>query len=348
MESGGESGGVESEVGVRSPDRAQLLALGPVSDRAPSARLDPLLAALALTFGLSLAHHRTTLLLAPFVLGFLAWQAPAGYWRCHRRDILWMALLALAPLLLYLYVPLRANATPYLTMEIQPGQPVSLIDRSPTGLIGYVLGRGFAGELQSLPAALAATPGLLGRFAAELTPLGAGLAIVGVLVLIARRRWALLWLTGGSFAALTAFNLFYTIGDIAVFYIPSYLIACTWIGVAIAWLASLIRKPLPAPRDPSAVRKKQLIPQQVASGSSEKPSGTSPFAVLFVVIFLLLPAYLFITHAASLDRSQDTRAQDWWNCPACRQPSARCNPHQQRPRRDDAAVVHAAGRRPAA
>ena len=117
---------------------------------------DPLLAAFALTFGLSLAHHRTTLLLAPFVLVFLAWQAPAGYWRSHRRNILWMALLALAPLLLYLYVPLRANATPYLTMEIQPGQFVSLMDRSPAGLIGYVLGRGFAGELQSLPAAFAA------------------------------------------------------------------------------------------------------------------------------------------------------------------------------------------------
>ena len=106
----------------------------PVNPGRSDVELDPLLAALALTFGLSLAHHRTTLLLAPFVLVFLAWQAPAGYWRSHRRDILWMALLALAPLLLYLYVPLRANATPYLTMEIQPGQPVSLIDRSPCRL----------------------------------------------------------------------------------------------------------------------------------------------------------------------------------------------------------------------
>ena len=247
------------------------------------------------------------------MLGFLTWQAPAGYWRRHRRDILWIALLALAPLLLYLYVPLRANATPYLTMEIQPGQAVSLLDRSPAGLIGYLLGRGFAGELQGLPAALAAISSLLGRFAAELTPLGIGLVILGILILIARRRWGLLWLTGGSFAALTAFNLFYTIGDIAVFYIPSYLIACTWIGVATAWLASLIRKPLPTPRDPFAVREKQLIPQQVASESSEKSSRTSPFAVLFVVIFLLLPAYLFINHAPSLDRSQDTSAQDWWN-----------------------------------
>ncbi len=287
---------------------------GEGTDRAPSGRIDPLLAALALTFGLSLAHHRTTLLLAPFVLGFLAWQAPAGYWRHHRRDILWMALLALAPLLLYFYVPLRANATPYLTMTIQPGQPVSLLDRSPAGLISYLLGRGFAGELQSLSAALTATPGLLGRFAAELTPLGAGLAMLGVGVLIARRRWGLLWLTGGSFAALTAFNLFYTIGDIAVFYVPSYLIACTWVGVAMAWLTSLIRIPRPVSQSPSEVQEIQPTSKQTTTGSSGNPSGTFPFAVLpFVVIFLLLPTYLFVSHAASLDRSQDTRAQDWWD-----------------------------------
>ena len=52
-------------------------------------------------------------------------------------------------------------------------------------------------------------------------------------MLAVRRQWPLLWLTGASFALLTAFNLFYTIGDIAVFYIPSYLIACVWIGVGV-------------------------------------------------------------------------------------------------------------------
>ena len=139
------------------------------------------------------------------------------------------------------------------------------------------------------------------------------------------------WLTGGSFAALTAFNRFYTIGDIAVFYIPSYLIACTWIGVATAWLASLIRKPIPSPLPPSGLLEEQPISKQTTPVSSENPSGLpssglpssglspsslSPFVVLpFVVIFLLLllPAYLFISHAAPLDRSQDARAREWWD-----------------------------------
>ncbi len=105
-----------------------------------------LLAALALLFGLGLAHHRTTLLLLPVLLVFLAWQAPAGYWR--RRQSILLALLALAPLLLYLYVPLRAPATPYLAIELWPGPPTQLVDLSPAGLTSYLLGQGFAGEIQ--------------------------------------------------------------------------------------------------------------------------------------------------------------------------------------------------------
>lgn len=41
----------------------------------PGKRTSSLLAALALLFGLGLAHHRATLLLLPALLVFLAWQA---------------------------------------------------------------------------------------------------------------------------------------------------------------------------------------------------------------------------------------------------------------------------------
>lgn len=272
------------------------------------ARLDPLLAALALTFGLSLAHHRTTLLLAPFLLGYLAWQAPSGYWRHNRRTIVWLILLALVPLLLYAYVPLRAAATPYLTIELQPGQPVSLLDRSPAGLVSYLLGQGFAGELQAWPEALAATPGLAGRFLAELTPVGVGLALLGLAVLVARRCWSVLWLTGGSFLALVAFNLAYTIGDIAVFYIPCYLIACGWIGVAAAWLAGWVGSRLgvlPGSSDRSP------------SFGSQTRAPDAParriLPILVTIALFALPATLVVSQYSSLDRSRDTRAQDWWD-----------------------------------
>jgi hypothetical protein len=246
------------------------------------------LASLALLFGLGLAHHRTTLLLFPVLLVFLTWQAPAGYWR--RRQVMLLALLALAPLLLYLYVPLRAPATPYLSIELWPGQPTELLDRSPAGLANYLLGRAFAGEIQGPAQAIAAVPGLVQRFAAELTPLGLALAVLGAAVLAVRRQWALLWLTGASFILLTGFNLFYTIGDIAVFYIPSYLLACVWIGVATAWLAETAGR--------LAGRR------WIGLGG-----GVS---VVTTVLLAVLPIYLFFSHAAALDRSRDTAAADGW------------------------------------
>lgn len=247
-----------------------------------------LLATLAVVFGLGLAHHRTTLLLLPVLLVFLAWQAPAGYWRW--RPVTLLALLALAPLLLYLYVPLRAPATPYLSIELWPGQPTELLDRSPAGLLSYLLGQGFAGELQGPAQAIAAAPGLVQRLAAELTPVGLLLAGLGVSVLALRRQWALLWLTGGSFVLLTGFNLFYTIGDIAVFYIPSYLLACVWIGVAVAWLVGAAGR--------LAGRRWLGLADGVGIGVA--------------VLLAALPVYLFLGHAAALDRSRDTAAADGW------------------------------------
>lgn len=247
-----------------------------------------LLAALALLFGLGLAHHRTTLLLLPALLVFLAWQAPAGYWRWRR--VMALVLLALAPLLLYLYVPLRAPATPYLAIELWPGQPAQLVDLSPVGLVRYLLGQGFAGEIQGPARAIAATPSLLARFAAELTPAGVLLAALGVAVLALRRCWALLWLTGASFLLLTGFNLLYTIGDIAVFYIPSYLIACAWIGVAAAWLAEAIGR---------------------LAGRRWIGVGDA-VSVVVAVLLAALPAYLFLDHAAARDRSQDSATADRW------------------------------------
>lgn len=246
------------------------------------------LAALALLFGLGLAHHRTTLLLLPVLLVFLAWQAPKGYWRWQQMVLL--ALLALAPLLLYLYVPLRAPATPYLSIELWPGQLTQLVDLSPAGLVSYLLGQGFAGEIQGPGSAVAAAPSLLARFAAELTPAGVLLAALGVLVLALRRQWPLLWLTGASFALLTGFNLFYTIGDIAVFYIPSYLIACIWIGVAVAWLAGLVA---------AAVNRRWI---GLGDGAG----------IATAVLLAALPVYLFLSLASAQDRSQDTAAADGW------------------------------------
>ncbi|HMN28153.1 MAG TPA: DUF2723 domain-containing protein [Caldilineaceae bacterium] len=62
---------------------------------------------LCLLFGLGLAHHRTTLLLAPVIGLTLIWSVPA-WWRPAPIWGQW-ALALLAPLLLYLWLPLRAT-----------------------------------------------------------------------------------------------------------------------------------------------------------------------------------------------------------------------------------------------
>jgi hypothetical protein len=246
------------------------------------------LAALALLFGLGLAHHRTTLLLLPVLLVFLAWQAPKGYWRW--RQVALLALLALTPLLLYLYVPLRAPATPYLSIELWPGLATQLVDRSPAGLLSYLLGQGFAGEIQGPAQAMATAPSLLARFAAELSPVGLLLAAVGVAGLAPRRQWPLLWLTGASFLLLTGFNLFYTIGDIAVFYIPSYLIACVWIGRAVARLA-------------------ELAAAGVHRGWAGQGAGAE---IATAALLAALPITLLLNQASAQDRSRDSAAADGW------------------------------------
>ncbi|MCO5245653.1 MAG: DUF2723 domain-containing protein [Anaerolineae bacterium] len=248
--------------------------------------VSPLLWALSLATGLSLAHHRTMVLLLPVLVVYLWAVAGSRYWRNHWQGALIAAGLLVAPLLLYLYVPLRAGHSPWLTLAWQPGQTLNLLDRSPAGLVGYVLGRGFAGELHGLNHALAQTAQLPNRLVGELTWFGVALAAVGALILAARRCWSVLWLTGAGFTAFIGFNLFYAIGDIAVFYIPAYLLACGWMAVTVAWLAEKLA---------SRGRLGRWLPAVV------------------VLVFIALPLLVFVREAASQSRSQDTDAAERWS-----------------------------------
>lgn len=252
-------------------------------------RVSPLLWTLALVAGLSLAHHRTTVLLLPVVAAFLWIVAGGRYWRNHWRAALAAAGLLLLPLLLYLYVPLRAGHSPWLTLAWQADQPLELLDQSPAGLVSYLLGRGFAGELHGLQHALAQTAALPGRLGGELSWVGVALAAAGALILAARRRWSVLWLTGAAFVAFTAFNLFYAIGDIAVFYIPAYLLACGWMAITIGWLAEVLARALA-----DHGRLARWLPAAVA------------------LAFIALPLFLFTSQAAAQNRSRDTAAADRW------------------------------------
>jgi hypothetical protein len=92
---------------------------------------------LALTYGLSLTHHRTMILFAPALLGTMWWHERGAWWRDWRR-LLRLAAFFLAPMLFYLYLP-WAEAR-----NLPPGtwHPRSLVDWYhyfiDTGQIGFM------------------------------------------------------------------------------------------------------------------------------------------------------------------------------------------------------------------
>lgn len=199
-----------------------------------------------LAYGLGLTHHRTLALWLPaFALYFLLNSLPilrssAKVQLSALRFPLYVFCF-LFPLLLYLYIPLRAPASPYYQLAITNAQSITLYDNTPNGFVNYVLGRTFAFELKwdaSSVARLANTPRLLlDQFGA----IGLVLGSIGLGVMVWRREWAALTFLVLGFIATIFFNAIYHIGDIDAYYIPAYLIwalliaNCGWLIANSKW-----------------------------------------------------------------------------------------------------------------
>ncbi len=255
----------------------------------PSARLSTgaLLLLAALTFGLGLAHHRTTLLLIPAILAYLL---SVDRRILRRGRLLLRALpLLLAPLLLYLYIPWRAPATPYLHLALAPGRTLHLYGGTPAAFLAFVLGGAYGGSLD-LGVDLGARLAMAGRFLrADLGYALLALALLGLVALLARRRWSLLALTGLSTLALAGFNLFYTIGDIVVLFIPVFLLATLWAVVGVASLCHLAARLLRSARPPA-----RALPGALAAAA------------------LALPLLLGAARFDALDLSRATQVEAGW------------------------------------
>ena len=195
---------------------------------------------LAFIFGLSLTHHRTTLLLAPALLVPL-WTAAR---RSLNRSKLWQAaLLVLTPLLLYAYIPWRGGQSPYLHIRLAPDRLLHVYQNTVSGFLRWTFGTDFAGELRSVSAAWGQLPYAGRLLASEVPPMLLAVAAVGIIALIVRGHWRLLALTGLYFLAQLVFNLFYGIGDVIVLYTPLIFIVSLWAGVGLAVLLSLLHLP---------------------------------------------------------------------------------------------------------
>jgi hypothetical protein len=265
----------------------------------------------AALYGLSLTHHRTMLLLAPTIAVYL-WYArrPRVPWR-ERFDSLTRALpLVLIPLLLYLYIPLRAPQAPYAHIVISPTQTLNLYQANVPGFIAYVTGETFGGEIRTTTVALAHLPDALNMLVREMTWPGVALGVCGALWL-GRRSRRLLALSGLSFLSLLIFNLFYGIGDIFVYYIPLYLIWTLWAALGILGLGELARLGL-LWRASKAGRVVRPMPATLSDTLGIRPGVRRPVTVAILALLFVLPVTIFTRNYALVDQSRNNQMTTGW------------------------------------
>jgi hypothetical protein len=267
-------------------------------------RQQRLLLGAALSFGLGLAHHRTTLLLVPAVLVYvwLVDRRTFSNWRLLLKALL----LVLLPLLLYLLIPLRAPHTPYLRLPLTPDRELVLYENTLPGFVEFVLGGPFGGSVDLSVELGQRLVMAWGFFHNEVGWIGLLLALAGIvlLVLAGAPRHALLALTGLAFLALGAFNLVYTIGDIFVMYIPAYFVVVLWLAVgagALAWsLAKLLSR--------FAGRNRSGEVAEAQAGGA----AIWAFPVIAVLLLFLLPVSMVVANHGRVNQSGNTRARARW------------------------------------
>jgi len=195
--------------------------------------------ALAFMFGLSLTHHRTVVLLAPALSVYLISLYPLHRrdgWRQLWRDIppVKAAVALLAPLILYLYLPLRGVV----------GTLDGSYENSAAGFLRHILGGGY-GAAFLLGNPFGNERGLsfyATLLQTELGWWGLAAAVVGLGGLVGRKQWRAPALTGVAFGTFLAFNLQYTVSDIAVFFIPVFMILALWAGAGLGEILGLLQK----------------------------------------------------------------------------------------------------------
>lgn len=185
---------------------------------------DAWLSAAALVFGLGMTHHRMIALLLPAALVFIVWTDPALI-RQPRRW--WRPIgLALAPLLLYLYLPVRG------------AQGITSLDgtymATLRGALDWILARDYSVFLTGNPFGVERNASsYLALFFEQMGALPLLAALMGLASawrFSARRPIFLLLAT----AAQVAFGTAYKVQDIEVFFIPAFILTALWAAIGLA------------------------------------------------------------------------------------------------------------------
>lgn len=199
--------------------------------------------AFAFVLGLALAHHRMILLLAPAFAALFAehfWEGRAQPKQFAQRALIYLVVAAI-PLLVYLYIPLRAGATPYATLDLAPTAPIVIFENSPRGWLSVMLGSSFSSQVGIDAATLAALRELPNQALTQFNLIGALTALFGFGALLWRRKLALAAFTLYGFGAFVLFGSVYHIGDIADYYAPAYFFACVALAEGIAIIVQSLR-----------------------------------------------------------------------------------------------------------
>ncbi len=275
-----------------------LLAFQRIS-QSPRAMANPVW--IALLTGLAMTHHATTVLWLPgLALGL--WMVRD---RFTRRPGIWIGALValLAPLLLYVYVPLRATpqASPWYFPQLGD-ETLALYTHSLRGFRDFVTGRTISVGYYGVERAWENV-----RTAAYLWRLHFGipgllLAAFGVYSLVIHKRYALLVVTALGLLLQQFFNLFYAIEDILVYYIPIYVVLSLWAGWGGAQLAAGIA---------------QIGASADAEGKKAKETGAPPInwdilGVIIGLVLLSIPLRQMISYAPRLDQSDDVMTRQMW------------------------------------
>lgn len=210
-----------------------LLFLRAAAARPPRAAL---WAAAAFVLGLSFGNHMTTVLLVPG-LALLVWSS-LGRSRGERGNILRMIPPFLFGLSVYLYLPLRGAAGPWLSW----GDPTS-----PGRFLSHLRGKQYSVWIFSSTEATARQFSyFLGSFPAEFAYAGAAVALAGLAVLF-RRAKILAGVTTLFFVFCVLYAINYDIHDIDSYFLLAYWTTALWAGVGVeALLGRMPKLPKPA------------------------------------------------------------------------------------------------------
>lgn len=261
---------------------------------------------LALLVGLSLTHHAMTLLLLPS-LALVLWQARRA-WMGQARTWLLAGLALIAPLLLYLYLPLRSGpaASPWYHQALG-AEALTLYENSWASFINFITGQSIAVGFHNLEGALQQLPQAWLLWRLHFLWPGVVLALLGLYLLLRQRQWSILTLTVPFFLVQQTFNLFYNIGDILVYYIPLYLIAAIWAGFAANAIGGGLQT---------------MMDRAETTNQTAPPRPVLQVGTVLVVVLFWLPIQLATRDFALIDQSNATRAQSLWQAIAGAQPPA--------------------------